>query len=260
VCFHQTEWREGHGLRAALICGLLVLPIVACGQDRRVAGLEDRTGGHVEVLDVGGGVLLVAERGNLVPQATSSEDERIDALSSLLIDESQRFSANRFAEELAFEPVMAEGLFVIDGERLASTLLVQTVDGAPVLEALQSGAWAIGEDRRVGELRRVHAILYDPARLPTPPAAPSPRRLDEARGAFESWLARERGITDGEATLTGKRVISARLGVAGYEARWFRAERGGASSRIVAILDAETLEPKLYLDEDSCQAHLGGSA
>ena len=229
-------------LAAALLLGCGELPAVE---------LPDLPGGRDDA--PAWGTHWEIDGGNLADVAAVTPEERTDAMARFLVEHRDELGAETIApERLTFAPRIDEQRATFNGEPLATTILVQTVDDAMVIESIQYGAWTVLDDG-TSELRRLRAMVSDPEVLPEAPHPPDPGILRDAQATLAVWLRSERGIVDGTVRMEGA-AISERLGVAGYLARWTRTEDDGALSRMVLLVDPEIDEVHVVDDMPACHA------
>lgn len=209
------------GLRGVIGCMLLALLAACSGVTHSVVGNEYR---------------LTAKLGNdVVGGEARTSDERFALLARTIKSRRHKLGGKGVSwDELDFIPD-AESTFTLPGgHQQILTIMYQSYKGARVIDGLQYGSF----NAKDGTLQSVRAFLKDPATLPEPPKLDL-RAWSEVHNVFREWL-RIHKASKFNFVIEQPPVISARLHVAGYLARYAHRNADGTLSRFAAIIDPAT--------------------
>jgi len=214
----------------------LTTPLPEIASQAGNKGFEYRTYGEEKVLTL--------EAGNLVTANPATPEERLTVLKEFLGQNREFFGVSADVD-LDFLPATDEFAFNYEGESYILVSLYQSSAGAPVIDQVNYGGYALNGDS-LGELRMVRARLFETAGLPFPPPIDQRLRL-RAEQLFREELPLR--VTDSDiVTVSEAPVISAGLNIAGYFV-WRAANYpDGSTSQLAAVVNPETSQVQELYD------------
>ncbi len=206
-------------IRAGVLCTMFLLLAGCGGAKLKVVGNEFR--------------LTAKEGSEVVGTKTNSEQQRVALLIRTLKERRHKLGGKGVSwDELDFVPYAETTFTLPNGDQQILTVIYQAYKGARVIDGLQYGSF----ETKHGRLQSVRAFLKDPATLPDPPAVGDMKSWSKANQIFRDWL-RVNKATKINFVVEERPVISARLHVAGYLARYAYRNPDGSHSRFAAIID-----------------------
>ncbi len=209
----------------------------------------DSDGPGMQVQDIGDGVLVTLDRGNLISERPVGDSGRLDGLVNYLRSHPELFgpqevepAALTFVEGIDQERISNEA-----GETYTLVALRQTHMEAPVIDEVQMAAFLETTDG--DQLRRVRGKVRDPSSLPTPPDAASRDGVEP----IAAQLIEEFALSADRTVISEAPVISAKQDIAGYLVSQFRPSARGGFDVFEAVVDPRDGRVAVFTDQPACE-------